>query len=59
MKSFNLLYYVRKKLSDPPIISTAQHTYFCIDCQRPYPSTDSVHGICMVWPMKYGMLTDI
>ena len=30
------MYYARKKLPDPPIINTAQHTYFRIDFQRPY-----------------------
>ena len=29
-------YYARKKLPDPPIVNTAQHTYFRIDFQRPY-----------------------
>ena len=31
-----IVYYARKKLPDPPIINTAQHTYFHIDFQRPY-----------------------
>ena len=30
------IYYARKKLPDPPIINTTQHTYFRIDFQRPY-----------------------
>ena len=30
------IYYARKKLPDPPIINTAQHTYFRIDFQCPY-----------------------
>ena len=31
-----IYYYARKKLPDPPIINTAQHTYCRIDFQRPY-----------------------
>ena len=46
-------YYARKKLPDPPIINTAQHSYFRIDCQRPYTLDRFVHGICIVWLMEW------
>ena len=36
LETFQTMYYARKKLPDPAIINTAQHTYFRIDFQRPY-----------------------
>ena len=38
LRTINALlhYYARKKLPKPPIINTAQYTYFRIDFQRPY-----------------------
>ena len=48
-----VIYYARKKLPDPPITNTAQHTYFRIDFQRPYTldrfCSQYMHGLA------YGM----